>query len=507
MSARYYHPPGPVSAKFLLSTAFIQAIMGPVGGGKTSLCLNKGVKLAQGQAPSPLAVDGRGRHKRMFKLTVVRETYRDLWRSTIPSWWQWMPQDVGVWKGSKGEPATHTIMLNPHDGTMVELIVEFGAIGDQAAEDFMRGYETTWWYLNEADRLPFDAIQYAISRAGRYPSAAHGGATTRGVMMDFNAPETEGELYDFIVDNRPADCDFFTQPGGLAPDAENIENLPGGRDYYQKMLMNPDWFVRRMVHNQFGYSRDGKPVYPEFRDLFHVSTVKLDPIPGRPIQIGIDGGGSPAAVFVQQDFSGQWRILDEVVTEQGTGPTRFGQAIARLLNERYRGFETVNDHVLLKAWADPTAFYGADKDNGEGDWIRVVEKETGLKIRPAGTNNPTQRQEAVRRPLTQLVNDGQPGLLLSSHCKALRKGFNSGYRLRKLQIPGQTRYSDEPEKNGSSHPHDGLQYALVGGGEYLEVLGRKTARSGPRPTHAVTEGGQGGGGGSQRPGRNFPVTY
>ncbi len=41
----------------------------------------------------------------------------------------------------------------------------------------------------------------------------------------------------------------------------------------------------------------------------------LEPIPGRPIYVGIDFGPTPAAVFGQQTVSGQWRWIDELVTE------------------------------------------------------------------------------------------------------------------------------------------------------------------------------------------------
>jgi hypothetical protein len=51
----------------------------------------------------------------------------------------------------------------------------------------------------------------------------------------------------------------------------------------------------------------------------------------------------------------------------------------------------------------------------------------------------------------------------------VRKGFNGGYRYRKLQVSGGERYSDEPEKNKYSHPHDALQYLLLGAGEYTTM--------------------------------------
>jgi hypothetical protein len=42
-----------------------------------------------------------------------------------------------------------------------------------------------------------------------------------------------------------------------------------------------------------------------------------------------------------------------------------------------------------------------------------------------------------------------------------------------LNVGGEAQYKLEPEKNNRfSHPHDALQYALLGGGEHKTMLGR-----------------------------------
>src|SRR5262249_55697785 len=147
---------------------------GPVGSGKTTACLVKAVVLAARQRIShgryatiagvsdPLPV-------RRFKLTVVRDTYRQLWRSTIPSWWKRVPKAVGTWEGAAGGPATHSIDMALGDGTALEFFIDFAAIGDHDIEEFMRGYEPTAWYLNEADLLAREVYQWARTRWGRFP--------------------------------------------------------------------------------------------------------------------------------------------------------------------------------------------------------------------------------------------------------------------------------------------------------------------------------------------------
>jgi hypothetical protein len=54
----------------------------------------------------------------------------------------------------------------------------------------------------------------------------------------------------------------------------------------------------------------------------------------------------------------------------------------------------------------------------------------------------------------------------------LRKGFNGGYKYKIVSYSGEARLAMEPDKNQYSHPHDALQYMMMGGGEYKVVRGQ-----------------------------------
>jgi len=119
-----------------------------------------------------------------------------------------------------------------------------------------------------------------------------------------------------------------------------------------------------------------------------------------------------------------------------------------------------------------------------------VAKVTGFPWAPAPplNNNLTIRLDTVTACLTRTLGEGRPGLLLSPRCKVLRKAFNSGYRCRRVQIDNTERYEDKPEKNEWSHPMDALQYALCGGGEYLDVVERRKRPAGlSRQAYAVED--------------------
>lgn len=508
MSAPFqtYIPSGPVMARFHASNARVRGVMGPVGSGKTGGALMEILYRATRQAPHPRDA------VRRTKFAIVRDTYRQLEKTTIPSWHRWVGKGLGEWTGgSGGVPATHTIEFALPDHTTVHTIVEFIGLGDNAVDKVMPGWEGTGAYLNEADKLAKDVMTFIRGRLGRYPAvdaaAGFAGATWRGLWCDFNAPDTDHWLYETFVENPAPGFEFFQQPGGmlktaggyvLNPRAENLRNLVQG--YYEEQITGqPTWYIRRMVLNQWGASRDGQPVYEEYNDDLHCAAAELLPVPGLQLVIGVDAGLTAAAIIMQRMPNGQWRILDELCAPPGgMGAKKFGEELLRLLQDRYpawaawlaarrsqRAWNLIGEEPMVVGFGDPAGSARASTD--EQSWMDVMRAVTGIPFRDAPTNKPTLRREAVRGPLTRLI-DGQPGLLLSPRCRKVRKGFNSGYRLRRVQLVGVDRFDDQPEKNEYSHPHDALQYGMVGGGEHLAVLGRaQTAASARRQTRAIDD--------------------
>ncbi|MCF6216818.1 MAG: hypothetical protein L3J58_11695 [Emcibacter sp.] len=459
-----FQPQGPVARAFYENLDRVAMIMGPIGSAKTSTALMKIILWAQLQAPSP--VDG----VRYTKFAVVRDTYRNLSKTTLPSWHTWVPEKWGKKTGGGNEPAKHHIRFDLNPGgapDIADVIVEFIGLGDNSVEVAMRGWEGTGAYINEADTMSPDVLTFLLGRVGRYPSKKHGGPTQYGVWLDMNAPDDENWTYDKFIENLPDGWAFYRQPGGLETGAENIHNLPPG--YYTDQISGqPDWYIRRMVHNQFGYSRDGLPVFPEFNDSLHVAP-DLKYIDGLPVVLGGDQGRTPAIIFGQQLPDSRWNIFHELCGI-GIGAKGFGQLLAKEVHD-------VCPNAKITAWGDPAGGYKGDHD--EMTWLQIMTKESGIRWRPAPlpSNAILPRLEAVRGPLTRLI-DGKPGLMISSRCKKIRKGFNSGYKYQRIAQAGSThRYSDVPAKNEFSHPHDGLQYLLLGGGEYAEVQGRKKTQN------------------------------
>lgn len=463
--AAQYVAPGPVAEAFLEGQEQFAALMGPIGSGKTTAGLWRGVKVALWQKPGPDGI-------RRVKGAVIRSKYVDLWRTTIPSWRSWFPENVGKFTGGRDGPAEHVLTLRHPDGGLVELTVLFLALGDLVIEEALRGLEVTWAYVDELDLLGSAGFGFLFSRTGRYPSKRMGGATWRGVWGTLNAPDIDNWVHTDFVDPATAKPGYrlFRQPGGLAPGAENLPNLPDG--YYRDNARGmKDWEIRRFIHAQFGYSRDGKPVFPEFNDLLHVSPTRLTAHAGARLVVGLDAGGTPAGVISQRMPDGQRRLLAELVTPADgvTGANRFGTMLRTLLDERFPG-------LAAYGVADPSAAYGADREAGEASWIETVSRVAGIAVQPAPTNALLPRLEAVRVPLTRLIDGRAPALLIDPGCRQIVRGLASEYRYRRIAGPS-GRFAEQPDKNGASHVMDAVQYACLDGGGYHEALGRSAIRA------------------------------
>jgi hypothetical protein len=254
------------------------------------------------------------------------------------------------------------------------------------------------------------------------------------------------------------------------PEAENINHLPGGYQYYLDMIAgNSEDHINVMVLGNYGLIKSGKPVYPEYNDKLHCPDTGIIPIKGKPIALGWDFGLTPSCVIGQMTSLGQLLILDELFSED-MNVRAFAQNVVKpLLATKYRGFE------IEFSYADPA---GGNRGEGEGkSAIRILnddyveDNEFGDIITPlnmgfiteqAPTNDPTLRLDAVKSFLTRLVDGGYPAYVLNKTCKLLRKGKMGGYSYKKLQISGDTRYNPKPDKNIFSHVADAEQYLALG---------------------------------------------
>lgn len=470
----HYRPPGPVTLEFLRSRELTPFIMGPVGGGKTTTCAFKRIVACNWMPPMRDQVV-------RDRWVVVRDTFRSAEKTVLASWQQWFPKGYpgSTWTGGNDREVVHILKFRRSDGRICELRTEFVGLNGARVEAKMRGWEISGAWLNEADTLDDESLRYLEQRVGRYPKKDDlldpSQPRFRQVIGDLNAPDVDNWIYKTFIEEPKPGRVLFMQPSGLSIDAENRNQLEP--DYYDRIVATEEeWYVRRFVHNEFGWSRDGKPVYEQFNARLHVSPTKLDPVDDAELLIGLDGGGgtlNPAAVFLQPTPDGQLRVLDECYPGHGVGPGRFAEYLVQLLNGRYQRVRRI------RAWADPAAEHGADKEAGELTWLETVQKAIGVPIRvPAGGSNEFNlRCDAVKAELRHLIDGRKPRIIVSKHCQMLIRGFASHYKFPKRAASAGGGYEAAPLKNEYSHLQDALQYDVLGFRGRAGVI-EETARGG-----------------------------
>src|SRR5262249_42609380 len=111
--------------------------------------------------------------------------------------------------------------------------------------------QLTGAWMSEAIEMDVGLVDSIAGRLRRYPSAAQGGCTCFGMIAEPNMP-SEGSDWHRFMDTPAPDWQIFIQPGGLEPNAENLNwltqtadtlklpiddpaRLAQGRTYYERL--------------------------------------------------------------------------------------------------------------------------------------------------------------------------------------------------------------------------------------------------------------------------------
>lgn len=445
---------------------FVRGVMGPLGSGKSTMCCWEIMMRACLQAPDETGV-------RRTRWAVIRNSFPELKSTTIQTWKDWFG---GLGRIVYGSPIEYTAEFGQPDGTKVNITVYFLALNLEKDMRKLLSLEVTGGWINEAREVSQAALINLKGRVGRYPSVNSGGCTWAGIIMDTNPPDDDHWYYQLAEEIRPQSHRFFKQPGGYweplpgvfepDPKAENVHNLKGGYQYYWQLMDGAlhDW-IRVHVCGKYGSIRQGRLVYPEYNDDDHTAKDELEVYRGLPLILGWDFGLTPAVVFCQQLERGEFRVIDEICSSD-TGLRQFVEDVVRPhIQSHYAD-------MTIYSYADPA---GTGRSQTDAETCIQILNEAGIWTKPAPTNSPDARRDAVARHLLR-----RGGFKLSPKCKVLRKGFVSKYvhdRVRIGNDPNDLRFKDQPVKNFYSHVHDALQYAAVGGEVPFIGMARSKART------------------------------
>lgn len=457
-----YFPPPTVSAfikDYRPGQLFYDWIVGPVGSGKTTGLFFKLAYMASLQAKGPDGI-------RRTRAVVVRNTAPQLNDTTLVSWNYWFKDgQAGKWHST-----IKTFVLRFGD---VECEVLFRPLDTPDDVARVLSLEVTFAIIDEFVQIPKAIVDALSARLGRFPAEKDGGATNWGMWGSSN-PDTEdnwwfGHLHDAKIVRQfdafeshqvkfgremqvAADLirneTYFKQPSALGPDVENLDNLPGGKDYYTSVCKGKsDEWIKQFVECEWGFSIAGKPVIGSFKPALHIAKSPLRYNPGLPLVAGFDPGlAGSALVFGQQDLHSRLLVLGELV-QGNMGSERI---IAERLKPYMKRFFPESELIVAP---DPAA-----NNRGQRDEVAVIQPfKDKYKVVIESNNRLPLRVDAIDHFCTYLTDVG-PALLVDERmcpnvCRALKGGWRFAMDTKKDQIKGV-----DPEKNQWSHVGDATGY-------------------------------------------------
>lgn len=445
MEIRFSYNGVPTLRRFAESNAFLRAIVGPIGGGKSSASVVEFPRRAMAQKPGKDGV-------RRTRWVVIRNTFPELRDTTIRTFHQWLPPEhFGRWYAQD-----HRYVIKAFKGCEFEIL--FRALDKPDDIKKLLSLDITGGWINEVREIPWAIVDALQGRCGRYPAQSDGGPTWFGLWMDTNPPDTDSTFYKFFEDGvwqrsfeelrlsgmfEPGAqaSDFaaiFHQPSGLSGEAENVPNLPPG--YYPRLCVgkSKEW-IKVYVNGEYGFVSDDRRVYTEYSDEAHLRD-NVEPISGAPIYRGWDFGLTPACSFSQLLPDGHWLIFDEMISEE-MGIDRFSDEVLAHCSRSFKGQAEFEDY------GDPAGSERAPTD--EKTCFQIMQAK-GIDIQP-GLQSVAIRLESVRKPLRTLVT-GKPQFILHKRCKTLRKAMLGGYHFKRLMTKAE-RYTTKPDKN---HPYSDI---------------------------------------------------
>lgn len=315
-------------------------IVGPFGSGKSCICAQDLYFYSLSQAP---ASDG----VRYTKWGVIRGSYPEVASTTRTSIMEVFPSRYGS-INEAGAPIRGLyripVMDGPYDyilkkepwrpgyGTFAQVEFVLQALKTEEDAEKIRSANWTGAWINEATGVHKSIVMNLLGRVGRYPTEHNGGCTWAGILMDFNMPPRGHYLCDLMT-NPLEGWELFVQPPAafkidndnetlyeVNPEAENLQNLKGGKQYYEDQingflrLGRPD-IVEALFCMLDVPQRDGKPVWPTFDTTKHVAKKKIEPVPYGTVVIGFDTSGIHPAAILLQEYQGRWCIIDELYGE------------------------------------------------------------------------------------------------------------------------------------------------------------------------------------------------
>ena len=363
------------------------------------------------------------------------------------------------------------------DGKDRTVLIDWVFMGVANKEDAskLRSFEATCAIINEISYYDGSwIIQEVSDRLGRYPLAlrdARGNSVKESylgqklILADFNPPDDLHWLYKLEHGTCPDAWKFYAFPPPLLkvldvdgtivgfennPKADYAQKQPAKYEYWRAMaedLLAIPGSLGKLevdVFGNYGTSQQGKSVYPEWSDEFHIAKTTMVASNSRRMIVGFDHSGiHPAMVYAQPADIGVAVIhelyIGECIVED------FIDDVFIPFNNKM-GYTKENMTIIL----DP-----ADARDRTGTTARTMLMKRGFRCVYAPTNDPIKRQGAVKKLLVMRA------LRVAKACTWLIGGFRGRYNREKIRNTEHYKMLPDAEKNEYSHAADALSYIAV----------------------------------------------
>lgn len=441
----------PTAAQFHKDNRFFRVLMGPVGCGKSVACVSEILMRWMEHPPGPDGV-------RRPRWAVVRATYPELKATTIQTWLQWVP--TSICPIVYDIPIRGRMQRNLADGSRLDAEILFLAVDTEQDVEKLLSFEISGAWINEASQINEKTFEYLKGRVGRWKPDKDEVPRWKGIIADTNPPPTTHWIYEKFEANTPPDefklykyppavyFDKTLQKWVSNPDAENLGPGRLDADYYDKQILGGnDDYIRVMLAGEYGMTRTGKPVFPQFTERDHVAKEEIRADRSMPLILALDFGATlhPAAVLGQVGRLGGLVILDAFHAADESLESFMDDYVLPLLNKKYA-------HFKIQAVGDPAARSRSGLDKKTAFDVMAAR---GIRCVPASTNDFVPRKEAVDHFLNKVE-----GFKINPSITYLREAFGGGYVYG--EIKGQkNRTKERPDKNDYSHGMDAVQYMAL----------------------------------------------
>lgn len=451
-----YEPPDLVLEAFHEDKARVRGVMGPRGSGKSGASIAEAVQGAFGQNVNP-------RGYRRSRFLVLRDTYRQLETTTIPSFKKWLGHAT---RFTGQYPIRGFTKLPCPDGTRIEMETIFLAMDGENIIDNLQSFEASFAWINEARGIERpDVVSMVQSSCGRYPSKDEEGCATKFVVMDTNPPDEYHWWYKADVETPVEGWKFFRQvppllydgpPGTYVGDKRFYRPNPAatyariqnaGYDYWLDLIPgSSDAFIRTMVMGQYGTLVTGKPVYESF---WHEDVISAEPLrihDALTVCVGIDTSGlHPGAVF-GQIAGGRVNLLRELHAKDTPFDEFIEAVFAPFVAQHF-------PRCPLICIVDPSN----PRLGAGGKTALQLLQRRGFEATLATSNRFNLRVGAVVYLLQR-----RGALAIDPSLKMVIEGFRGKYHYKKIESSGlMVMHRQMPEKNDFADVHDGLQYLAL----------------------------------------------